>query len=108
MTEVEVKPAHGESDDSDAQAELYHSQRDRGFGRGMQGAYSLNDELRHRNALKTMLPCLPDHMTKTTSALGDECCEYSLGEKNRRTVETLIRYSFEQGLAKVQTTTRAN
>ncbi|HZE30939.1 MAG TPA: hypothetical protein VE198_05815 [Actinoallomurus sp.] len=104
MTEVEVKPAHGESDDSDAQAKLYHSQKDRLFGRETQGAYDLNDELRYRNALKTMLPCLPDHMAKTTSALGDECCEYGLGEKNRRTVETLIRYSFEQGLAKVRTT----
>jgi hypothetical protein len=108
VTEVEVKPTHGELADSDAQAKPYHSQKDRVFGRGLQGAYDLNDELRYRNALKTMLPCLPDHMTETTSALGDECCEYGLGEKNRRTVETLIRYSSEQGPAKVQTTTSAN
>lgn len=81
MTEVEAKPAHGESDDSDVQAKLYDSQKDRVSVCGTQGEYDLNDELRYRNALKTMLPWLPDHMAETTSAFGDEFWEYGLGEK---------------------------
>jgi 4,5-dihydroxyphthalate decarboxylase len=58
------------------------------------------DDLRHRSALKTMLPWLADHLTETENALGDGYWEYGLGKNNRHTVETLIRYSFEQGLAK--------
>jgi 4,5-dihydroxyphthalate decarboxylase len=57
------------------------------------------DDLRHRSALKSMLPWLAEHLAETKDALGDDYWAYGL-EANRNTLETLIRYSFEQGLAK--------
>jgi 4,5-dihydroxyphthalate decarboxylase len=56
------------------------------------------DDLLHRSALKTMLPWLDEHLAETKNALGDDYWAYGL-DANRHTVQTLIRYSFEQGLA---------
>lgn len=56
------------------------------------------EDLMHRSALKSMLPWLADHVAETKKALGEAYWPYGI-EPNRGTLETLIRYSFEQGLA---------
>ena len=52
-------------------------------------------------ALKTMLPWLTAHVEDTRRRMGDDFWPYGL-DRNRRTLETFLRYSYEQGLAKRQ------
>lgn len=55
--------------------------------------------LRETAALKAMLPWLTAHVEDTRREMGDDYWPYGL-EKNRHTLETFLRYSFEQGLSK--------
>lgn len=55
-------------------------------------------DLRHRNALKVMLPWLQEHVTEVRDVLGDGYWDYGL-EPNRHVLEVFARYSHEQGLA---------
>jgi 4,5-dihydroxyphthalate decarboxylase len=50
-------------------------------------------------ALKYMLPWLLEHVADTRSAMGDDFWAYGL-EPNINTLETFLRYSYEQGLSK--------
>jgi 4,5-dihydroxyphthalate decarboxylase len=51
------------------------------------------------SALKAMLPWLTAHVEDTRREMGDDFWPYGLAP-NRRTIETFLRYSHEQGLAK--------
>jgi 4,5-dihydroxyphthalate decarboxylase len=55
-------------------------------------------DLRHRNALKVMLPWLQEHLTETLDLLGDDYWSYGLAA-NRHVLEVFARYSNAQGLA---------
>ena len=66
------------------------------FDESLQIAYA---DLRYRNANKVMLPWLQEHVEETIAALGEGWWDYGL-ERNRAALETIARYSFEQGLAK--------
>jgi 4,5-dihydroxyphthalate decarboxylase len=55
-------------------------------------------DLRHRNALKVMLPWLQEHLAEALDLLGEGYWDYGLAS-NRHVLETFIRYSYEQGLA---------
>ncbi|MFG1922130.1 hypothetical protein [Cryptosporangium sp. NPDC048952] len=68
----------------------------RAFDASLHLAYQ---ELFHRNALKVMLPWLEDHVAETVRTLGDNWWGYGL-ERNRTALDTIARYSFEQGLAR--------
>lgn len=50
-------------------------------------------------ALKVMLPWLTAHVEDTCKELGEDFWPYGL-EKNRDTLATFLRYSYEQGLSK--------
>ncbi len=50
-------------------------------------------------ALKSMLPWLIAHVEDTHREMGEDFWPYGL-EPNRHTLETFLRYSFEQGLAR--------
>lgn len=65
------------------------------FTESLECAY---DDLTHRNALKVMLPWLPQHLADTLDALGPGYWDYGL-EPNRHVLEKFARYSHEQGLA---------
>jgi 4,5-dihydroxyphthalate decarboxylase len=56
------------------------------------------EDLRHRNALKVMLPWLAEHLESTVDVLGEGYWDYGL-EANRHVLETFARYSRQQGLA---------
>jgi 4,5-dihydroxyphthalate decarboxylase len=55
--------------------------------------------LRETAALKAMLPWLTAHVEETRREMGDDYWPYGF-DKNRRTLETFLRYSYEQGLSK--------
>ncbi|MEN3308438.1 MAG: 4,5-dihydroxyphthalate decarboxylase [Micromonosporaceae bacterium] len=55
-------------------------------------------DLRHRNALKVMLPWLQQHVAETVDVLGDGYWDYGLA-RNWHVLETFGRYSYGQGLA---------
>jgi 4,5-dihydroxyphthalate decarboxylase len=55
-------------------------------------------DLRHRNALKVMLPWLAEHVAETLDVLGAGYWDYGLAP-NRHVLEAFARYSYEQGLA---------
>jgi 4,5-dihydroxyphthalate decarboxylase len=55
--------------------------------------------LRETAALKAMLPWLTAHVEETRREMGEDYWPYGF-EKNRRTLETFLRYSYEQGLSK--------
>jgi 4,5-dihydroxyphthalate decarboxylase len=57
------------------------------------------DDLIETSALKTMLPWLVAHVEETRSVMGQEFWPYGV-EPNRTTLETFLRYSHQQGLAK--------
>ena len=57
------------------------------------------DELIETSALKTMLPWLVAHVEDTRRDLGHDYWPYGL-EPNRGTLETFLRYSHDQGLAR--------
>jgi 4,5-dihydroxyphthalate decarboxylase len=65
------------------------------FTESLELAYA---DLKHRNALKVMLPWLQQHLEETLDALGPGYWDYGL-ERNRHVLETFARYSHEQGLA---------
>jgi 4,5-dihydroxyphthalate decarboxylase len=52
-------------------------------------------------ALKTMLPWLNAHVEEARREMGDDFWPYGL-DKNRKTLSTFLRYSYEQGLSKRQ------
>jgi 4,5-dihydroxyphthalate decarboxylase len=56
------------------------------------------EDLAEMTALKTMLPWLAAHVEQTRATMGsDDFWPYGF-ERNRATLETFLRYSFEQGL----------
>jgi 4,5-dihydroxyphthalate decarboxylase len=67
-------------------------------------AFKQAQEIAYRNlydsgALSTMLPWLTQHLEETRALMGTDFWPYGL-EKNEHTLETFLRYSFEQGLSK--------
>lgn len=50
-------------------------------------------------ALKSMLPWLVAHVEEARREMGDDWWPYGL-ERNRKTLETFVRYHYEQGLSK--------
>ena len=56
-------------------------------------------DLDETSALKTMLPWLIAHLDETRREMGEDFWPYGL-EPNRHVLETFIRYSYEQGLAR--------
>jgi 4,5-dihydroxyphthalate decarboxylase len=56
-------------------------------------------DLEETAALKTMLPWASAHVEEARRDMGDDFWPYGL-EKNRKTLETFLRYHFEQGLSK--------
>ena len=57
------------------------------------------EDLHEMGALKTMLPWLSWHVAETEEILGREYWPYGL-DANIHVLQTFLRYSFEQGLAK--------
>jgi 4,5-dihydroxyphthalate decarboxylase len=66
------------------------------FQRAQEMAYS---DLTESGALSTMLPWLAEHLEETRALMGVDFWPYGL-EKNEHTLETFLRYSYEQGLSK--------
>jgi 4,5-dihydroxyphthalate decarboxylase len=56
-------------------------------------------DLDETSALKTMLPWLISHLDDTRREMGEDFWPYGL-EPNRKVLETFLRYSYDQGLAK--------
>ena len=56
-------------------------------------------DLQETAALKAMLPWLGAHVEDAQREMGDDFWPYGL-ERNRKTLETFLRYHFEQGLSK--------
>ena len=56
-------------------------------------------ELYDSGALASMLPWLTRHVEETRALMGEDFWPYGL-ERNEHTLETFLRYSHEQGLAK--------
>jgi 4,5-dihydroxyphthalate decarboxylase len=59
------------------------------------------EDLQETAALKTMLPWLTAHVEDARREMGEDFWPYGF-EKNRETLRTFLRYSFEQGLSKRQ------
>ena len=57
------------------------------------------EDLLETAALKTSLPWLTAHVEETRREMGDDFWPYGI-ERNRKTLETFLRYHFEQGLSK--------
>jgi 4,5-dihydroxyphthalate decarboxylase len=70
------------------------------FALALRDAY---DDLFDTAALKVMLPWLTRHAELTRDLMGGDFWAYGV-EANRPTLETFLRYSFEQGLSKRQLT----
>ena len=68
------------------------------FAKAQELAYA---ELYETGALSCMLPWLVQHVEDTRALMGTDFWPYGL-ERNIRTLETFLRYSFEQGLSKRQ------
>jgi 4,5-dihydroxyphthalate decarboxylase len=66
------------------------------FAEAQQETYK---DLYETAALKTMLPFLTAHVEETRRVMGDDFWAYGY-EKNEKTLETFLRYHFEQGLSK--------
>ena len=56
-------------------------------------------DLNETAALKAMLPWLNAHVEEARAEMGDDFWPYGL-EKNRATLDTFLRYSYEHGLSK--------
>ena len=54
--------------------------------------------MQHTFALHATLPWLVHHVDETRKVMGDDWWPYGI-EKNRKTIEALCQYSFEQGLS---------
>jgi 4,5-dihydroxyphthalate decarboxylase len=61
------------------------------------------EDLNETAALKFMLPWLPRHIEDTQKLMGEDFWPYGL-EPNLHTLNTFLRYSYEQGLSKRQLT----
>jgi 4,5-dihydroxyphthalate decarboxylase len=59
------------------------------------------EDLQETAAFKSMLPWLTAHVEDARRELGEDFWPYGF-EKNRETLRTFLRYSFEQGLSKRQ------
>jgi 4,5-dihydroxyphthalate decarboxylase len=57
------------------------------------------DDLYVTAALKSMLPWLTAHVEEARALMGDDYWAYGF-DKNRKTLETFLRYHHEQGLSK--------
>lgn len=57
------------------------------------------EDLQETAALKTSLPWLTSHVEETRREMGDDFWPYGI-DRNRKTLETFLRYHFEQGLSK--------
>jgi 4,5-dihydroxyphthalate decarboxylase len=68
------------------------------FAQAQQDAYK---ELYESGALSCMLPWLTQHVEETRALMGTDFWPYGL-ERNAHTLDTFLRYSFEQGLSKRQ------
>lgn len=55
-------------------------------------------DLHYRSSLTVMLPWLADHVDETIRVMGPDYWPYGL-DANRHTIDTFLRYSFEQGLS---------
>ena len=66
------------------------------LGAAQQETYA---DLYQTAALKAMLPWLIAHVEDTRREMGDDFWPYGF-EKNRKTLSTFLRYSYEQGLSK--------
>jgi len=66
------------------------------FAKAQQEAYR---ELYETGALNVMLPWLVQHVEDTRALMGTDFWPYGL-EPNAHTLDTFLRYSFEQGLSK--------
>jgi 4,5-dihydroxyphthalate decarboxylase len=66
------------------------------FAEAQQETYK---DLYETAALKTMLPFLTAHVEETRRVMGDDFWPYGF-QKNEKTLETFLRYHFEQGLSK--------
>ena len=66
------------------------------FSKAQKIAYA---ELYDSGALASMLPWLTRHVEDTRALMGEDFWPYGC-ERNAHTLETFLRYSFEQGLAK--------
>ena len=58
-----------------------------------------NVKMMNTGSLKYMLPWLTDHIEKTRELMGNDYWPYGI-EPNRHTLETFLRYSYEQSLSK--------
>jgi 4,5-dihydroxyphthalate decarboxylase len=59
------------------------------------------EDLRETAALKAMLPWLVEQVEEAVALMGEDYWPYGF-ERNRKTLATFLRYSFEQGLSKRQ------
>ena len=66
------------------------------FSEAKRRAYA---DLQETAALKTMLPWLTAHLDDARKEMGDDFWPYGL-DRNRKALETFLRYHFEQGLSK--------
>jgi 4,5-dihydroxyphthalate decarboxylase len=57
------------------------------------------EDLQDTAALKASLPWLTSHVEETRKEMGDDYWPYGL-DRNRKALETFLRYHFEQGLSK--------
>jgi 4,5-dihydroxyphthalate decarboxylase len=68
--------------------------------KAMNASLSLaREDLEYRSSLKIMLPWLAHHLEESVGILGEDFWSYGL-EQNRHVLETFLRYSRRQGLAK--------
>jgi 4,5-dihydroxyphthalate decarboxylase len=61
--------------------------------------YRIYRELEETAALKVMLPWLNAHVEEARRIMGDDYWSYGF-KQNRETLDTFLRYSYEQGLSK--------
>ena len=62
-------------------------------------AYAEFDAIKGLPAAKFMLPWLGHYLEEIRDLMGRDFCPYGV-EPNRKTLETFLRYCYEQGLAK--------
>jgi 4,5-dihydroxyphthalate decarboxylase len=79
-------------------------ERDRWIAQSLYKAFCAAQRLAYADlaetaALKSMLPWLPAHVEETRREMGDDFWPYGI-DRNRHTLTTFLRYSYEQGLAK--------
>lgn len=58
------------------------------------------EDLEESAALKAMLPWLTAHVEDAIATMGEDWWAYGLGERNRKTLDTFLRYHHEQGLSR--------